>query len=59
MNPHTGRIELVATDEDKRDAERRGLIPLSHRQLSKVAPMNRAQRKAWAKKHLSRAQRMR
>jgi hypothetical protein len=48
MNPDTGRIELIATEEDAQDAKRRGLLPLSAEDLKGVEGMNRQQRRAWA-----------
>ncbi|HEX7464332.1 MAG TPA: hypothetical protein VF382_05510 [Actinomycetota bacterium] len=49
MHANTGRIELIATEEDEQDAKRRGLVPIPPEQLQGVAGMNRHQRRAWAK----------
>lgn len=57
MDPNTGRIQAIYTEEDEQDARDNGLIPLTAEQAAEVGPMNRKQRRAWAKKNLTRAQR--
>ncbi len=49
MDPRTGRIELITTDEDKADAARRHLVPIDPEDLARVAGMNRYERRKWAK----------
>ncbi len=49
MDQRTGRIELITTDEDKADAQRRHLVPIQPEDLARVAGMNRHDRRAWAK----------
>ena len=52
MQPSTGRIELIATEEDERDARRRGLVPIPPADQQRVFNMNRQQRRAWAREQL-------
>ncbi len=47
MDPRTGRIELITTDEDKADAERRHLVPIRPEDQARVAGMNRHDRRMW------------
>lgn len=53
MDPRTGRIELIATEEDERDARRRGLVPIPQSEQARVFNMNRQQRRAWAREQLA------
>ncbi len=54
MDPRTGRIELITTDEDKADAQRRHLVPIDPKDQARVAGMNRHDRRAWAKQEQQR-----
>lgn len=51
MDPRTGRIELVVTEEDERDARQRGVVPLTVEQFERVGRMSRAERRAWMSRH--------
>lgn len=53
MDPKTGRIELITTEEDERDAKKRGLVPIPPEQVARVSAMNRHDRRAWAAKQRS------
>lgn len=54
MDPRTGRIELITTDEDKADAQRRHLVPIRAEDQGRVAGMNRHDQRAWAKQEQQR-----
>lgn len=54
MDPRTGRIELISTDEDEEDARRRHLVPIPPEDQARVASMNRHDRRAWAKQEQQR-----
>ena len=48
MDPQTGRIELITTEEDKVDAQKRHLVPIDPNEVGRLASMNRHDRRAWA-----------
>jgi hypothetical protein len=48
MDPRTGRIELIATDEDRDDAERRHLVQIPPEDVARLSGMNRHERRKWA-----------
>lgn len=47
MNPDTGAIATFETEEDARKAGH--TVPLSDAESRRLMPMNRHQRRAWAK----------
>jgi hypothetical protein len=47
MDPKTGRIEVITTEEDERDAKKRGLVPIPPDEVARVSAMNRHDRRAW------------